>query len=325
MKRFFQRKDVILILKILIFLLLSWTVYEQVFHHQSLNHAINLFRQSISAFAVLLIVFTILLMPVNWWLESKKWQLLINKLEPISLVTSFKAVLSGITLGVITPYRLGDYAGRLLVLRKTEPVSAIAVTMVGNFAQIIITVVTGLSSICFYLFLYGHIKPLGLILCCIGTFIFCYLLFDLYFHINLTANILKRFSFYKIISYYIEVLEKYHFKELSLLLLFSALRYVVFTAQYLALLNMFGIQGSILISIMLIAVIFIFQAVIPSITVVELGVRGNLAVFFFSNISNNSLGILSASFMLWLINLIVPALIGLIFIFKNKSIKSSAG
>jgi len=29
--------------------------------------------------------------------------------------------------------------------------------------------------------------------------------------------------------------------------------------------------------------------------------------------------------MLWLINLIVPALIGLIFIFKNKSIKSSAG
>jgi uncharacterized membrane protein YbhN (UPF0104 family) len=320
LKSFFQRRKLILVLKILIFLLLLWTVYEQAFRHQSFSHALQLFQQDISPFAILLLSFTIILMPVNWLLEAKKWQLLINKLEPISLWTSFKAILSGITLGVITPYRVGDYAGRLVVLRKAEPIQAVAVTVVGNFSQIIITVIAGLVSICSYFFLYENIPRYLLIFICIGSVLVFYLLVDLYFRINLTGNFLKRFSFYKKISRYIEVLEKYNHKELVSLLLFSAMRYAVFAAQYLFLLSMFGIQIQLLTGIILIGTLFIIQAVVP----VELWIRGNLALFVFSSFSNNSLGILSASLVLWLINLIVPALAGSIVIFKNNGLKNSA-
>ncbi len=315
MKRFFQRRELILVLKILIFLLLAYTVYEQAFRHQSFSHALHLFRHNISPFALLLFSFTVILMPVNWLIEAKKWQLLINKLEPISLWTSFKAILSGITLGVITPYRVGDYAGRLVVLRKAEPIQAVAVTVVGNFAQVIITVITGLASIWSYFFLYEHVTYYLLVLMCLGSVLISYVLIDLYFRINLTGNFLKRYSFYKKISRYIEVLENYNHKELVSLLLFSAMRYAVFAAQYLLLLSMFGVHILLPTEMILIGALFIIQAVIP----VELWIRGNLALFIFSPFSNNSLGILSASLVLWLINLIVPALGGSIVLFMNKN------
>lgn len=263
-------------------------------------------------------------MPVNWLLEAKKWQLLINKLEPISLWTSFKAILSGITLGVITPYRLGDYAGRLIVLRKIEPIKAIAVTVVGNFAQIIVTVIAGLASFCIYWFQYSHLNNYVLAILYVSSAIICYLLVDLYFLINLTSNFFKKFSYYKKVSRYVEALDNYNHKELLALLLLSLLRYMVFTAQYLILLSMFGIHVPVFTAIILITMLFLIQAVIPSITIVELGVRGSLVLYIFWAFTANTLGVLSASFVLWLINLIVPAIVGSILIFKSNNFKSSA-
>jgi hypothetical protein len=304
-----------LVLKILVFLLLAFTVYEQVVSKQSLKQTLTLFQQSISPFALILLFVTVLLMPVNWLTEARKWQLLINKLEPISLTTSFKGILSGITLAVITPYRLGDYAGRLVVLRKAEPLQAIAVTVVGNFAQIIITVIAGLTSVWFYLFFFSHVIYYALILLFLGSVLICYLLIDLYFRINLTGNLIKRFSFYNKISHYIEVLANYTHGELVTFLLLSAMRYAVFVAQYLLLLSMFGTQLQFFTGLILVGVLFILQAVIP----IELWIRGNLVLFVFSPFTNNTLGVLSASLTLWLINLILPSIAGSVIIFFNKN------
>ena len=260
-------------------------------------------------------------MPVNWLLEARKWQLLISKLEPISLWIAVKAILSGITLGVITPYRVGDYAGRLIVLRKAEPIQAVAVTLVGNFAQIIVTVIAGLASVISYLFLFEHVAGYWLVLICLGSVLITYIIIDLYFRINLTVNFLKRFSIYKKIGHYVEVFEKYNHKELVMLLLLSAMRYVVFAAQYLLLLSMFGIQIQLFTSIILVGTLFIIQAIVP----IELWIRGNLALFIFSPFSNNSLGVLSASLVLWLINLIVPAIAGSVIIFNNNNVSKNRG
>lgn len=320
LKQFFQNSKVILVLKILVFLLLAFTVYEQVVSKQSLKQTLILFQHSISPIALTLLAITLLLMPVNWLIEARKWQLLIIKLEPISLWTAFKAILSGVTLAVITPYRLGDYAGRLVVLRKAEPLQAIAATVVGNFAQIIVTVIAGLASVWYYLFLFGHIIYYALVLLCLASILICYLLIDLYFRINLTGNLIKRFSFYSKISRYIDVLANYTHSELMSLLLLSATRYAVFVAQYLFLLSMFGTQIQFFTGLILVGVLFILQAVIP----IELWIRGNLALFVFAPFTNNTLGILSASLTLWLINLILPSIAGSIILFLNKNKSAEA-
>ncbi|MAJ89900.1 MAG: hypothetical protein CMD08_01295, partial [Flavobacteriales bacterium] len=59
-------------------------------------------------------------------------------------------------------------------------------------------------------------------------------------------------------------------------------------------------------------------SIIPTIAITEIGVRGSVALFFFGLVSNNVVGILSATFVMWIINLVFPALIGMIFIFSLK-------
>ena len=56
-------------------------------------------------------------------------------------------------------------------------------------------------------------------------------------------------------------------------------------------------------------------SIIPTIAISEIGVRGSVAVYLFGLISANALGILSATFVLWLINLLIPAIIGTFFVF----------
>jgi hypothetical protein len=48
--------------------------------------------------------------------------------------------------------------------------------------------------------------------------------------------------------------------------------------------------------------------------------RGASALYVFKNFSNNNIAILSTVMMVWLINLVAPAVIGYFFILKRKVI-----
>ncbi|MFI5204605.1 MAG: hypothetical protein ACHQF2_08935, partial [Flavobacteriales bacterium] len=50
----------------------------------------------------------------NWWLESIKWKIMINRITPCSFSKAAQSVLMGCSFGFITPNRIGDYAGRTI-------------------------------------------------------------------------------------------------------------------------------------------------------------------------------------------------------------------
>jgi hypothetical protein len=68
------------------------------------------------------------------------------------------------------------------------------------------------------------------------------------------------------------------------------------------------------------------MAIIPTIALTEIGVRGSVSVFlfayYFSLMGRASidyeLGVASASTALWLVNLVIPAFAGAIFVFSLK-------
>jgi len=72
--------------------------------------------------------------------------------------------------------------------------------------------------------------------------------------------------------------------------------------------------------------IYLVMAAIPTITLTELGVRGSVSLYFiglyFTN-HNNDIAILSATTMVWIINLVIPALIGAVFVFRLKFFRKS--
>jgi hypothetical protein len=69
------------------------------------------------------------------------------------------------------------------------------------------------------------------------------------------------------------------------------------------------------------ALFFWVIAVIPSITLVELGERGQVGLYLFHHFSDNTVGILGATIGVWCINLILPAIIGSILLFRMRIIR----
>src|SRR5206468_3685838 len=90
-----------------------------------------------------------LLMPLNWGLEAAKWQCSVRSIYPVSLMQSFKAVLSGISFSVTMPNRVGEYLGRMIYLPEGSRLRTISVTLVASFAQLLVTLVAGTAGLFF--------------------------------------------------------------------------------------------------------------------------------------------------------------------------------
>ena len=129
---------------------------------------------------------------------------------------------------------------------------------------------------------------------------------------------LSKIKFLNKYEKYNTVFSFYSTIELAKILLFSVARYVVFTTQFFILLLVFGVEISYLDAIVLIMIMLFVISIIPTIAITEIGVRGSVAISLFGLISFNTIGIISATLVLWIINLLLPALIGTFFIFSLK-------
>jgi hypothetical protein len=71
------------------------------------------------------------------------------------------------------------------------------------------------------------------------------------------------------------------------------------------------------------SVVFLVMAVVPTLTfLTELGLRWEASIQVLELYSPNIVGIFATSFAVWLINLIIPALIGSLLILRIKLFKS---
>jgi hypothetical protein len=64
---------------------------------------------------------------------------------------------------------------------------------------------------------------------------------------------------------------------------------------------------------------FCVQSIVPSFLLLEIGLRGASALMFFSIFSSNHEGILLSAYSLWMVNMIIPALLGMYFIYKVRT------
>jgi hypothetical protein len=72
------------------------------------------------------------------------------------------------------------------------------------------------------------------------------------------------------------------------------------------------------VAISVMSVVFLALAVIPSIALMEVGLRGEVSLRLVGLFSANSLGIGLTSVTIWFINLILPALVGTLFLLNLK-------
>ncbi|WP_254640099.1 lysylphosphatidylglycerol synthase domain-containing protein [Chitinophaga sp. GbtcB8] len=309
---------------------LAYSIYSQVKHQPdlalSLHHMWFTLRQK--GGVALTLVF--ILMLFNWGLEARKWQLLVRSLEEVSFLRAFSAVLSGVSLSINTPNRIGEYGGRMLYMSNQNKLKSIAATMIGGLSQLIVTIIFGLTGLIYYINNFPLIKAnayfspnfwekilLG-VLMLIGA-----LTIILYFRLQIVIAIFEKIPVLRKAKVFIQIITRYTSADLQYLLLLSACRYVIFSAQYLILLDTFGVDMLWWQGFLLNAVIYLVMALVPTIAVVELGLRGKVSIYFLGLLSNNTAAIIAATVGIWLINLLLPAVLGSILllgvkIFKDK-------
>ena len=103
--------------------------------------------------------------------------------------------------------------------------------------------------------------------------------------------------------------------DLLKLTLLSSLRYLVFSYQFILMLEFFGVSLPYFEAMRYIMLIYLVMAVVPSIALSELTVRGSVALYFLSPVAANPAGILAATSVLWMINLAFPAILGALSVF----------
>lgn len=299
--------------------LLAWVLYYEIFAREDLNEIWSLFLISFESRHWGWLLAVILLMPVNWILETQKWRVLIQNFEPLPFSKAVFAILSGVTFSIFTPNRIGEYGGRILYVKPENNWKAVLATLVGSYSQLLAILSFGVLGFGIFMSFYFELEPIVLkavLFLCIAlilVLLFCF------YNIDLVIPLAKKIPFanrFKRVAKNIRILRNYDRQTLNKALMYAVLRYLIYSFQYYLLLVFFGINVGLLEGMTGIATIYLFQTSIPLPPLMGLVARGKLALMIWENFSQNEINILAATFILWIINLIFPALVGTIFIGK---------
>ncbi|OFX61865.1 MAG: hypothetical protein A2046_07605 [Bacteroidetes bacterium GWA2_30_7] len=313
-----KKKNLYLIIKIVIFIASIYFIYYKLSDFKELWAEFLNFNFTI--FSITFLLATLILMFFNWLFESYKWKLLINKIQDVNILTSYKAVLSGITAALLTPNRTGEFAGRILFLKPENRAKGSIATFIGSIAQVVITIINGLIGL-FVIFRFHSLTQFERFSSTLYySVLIIILLVTLIFYINIgkLSRMLSKVGFLKKYSHLYLICDDFSFSELSKLLLLSTLRYIIFVIQFYLLFLLFNVNLNLYETYVIVASTYFVMFLIPSFTLAEIGIRGSIIIFFGALFSNQLAGILSASTLLWIINLAIPSVIGSLTILNKK-------
>ncbi|ANH83500.1 hypothetical protein A8C56_23235 [Niabella ginsenosidivorans] len=311
----------------LLFLWLCWSIYNQVRNQDDLAASWLQIKDSFGSSKIVYFIVVVLLMLANWLAEAYKWRLAIKDVQKISIIRSFKAVLSGVSFSVSTPNSIGDYVGRVLYIDEGKRIKAATITVINNLSQLLVSLVMGLTALYFLkdAIIDSHmVSPIWFETVFYGTGLGTALLLFFYFRVSWMVQWIDRIPASRKFSWSIEALEHFNATILVRLLSLSVIRFFIFIIQYYLLFELFEVDISFWQTWMGVSVLFLILAIIPTIAIfTDLSVRGTVSLTILGLFSNNQLGISLTSVGIWLINMILPALIGSVMVLGIKKIFKS--
>jgi len=308
-----------------LFIVLCFTIYRKITNHTTLQQTKQLWQQAFSQQNKPYIIALFILMCINWAIESRKWQILVKTVQHISYFTAVKGVLSGLSFSLFAPNGIGDYFGRIVYMKEGNRLRSIALTFVGSISQILVTFVAGLVGLVYLQNTAWQALPQAqgftgfwvtamIYMIAMTTAVVAFI----YYRLSWLTTLVEKIPFVYKYKFLIESLEGFHWKELTRILALSVIRFVVFIVQYLLMLHIFNVQMHWFDAVCTTSVLFLVLAVLPTIPVADLGIRGETGIQLFGILSKNTGGIVFTAAGIWLLNIIIPAIVGSIFVLSIK-------
>ncbi len=308
-----SKKIISFSIKLLIGIVSFWIIYTR------LNQIPHLKEQCIYWFSeprmYSVFLLALFLMPVNWGIESYKWKLITHKIEPIYYSTALKSVFSGVCVGNIAPGRAMEFLAKIVFFKIENRPTVTVLHFINGMFQMLITSVVGIISITYKLNQISHSSTLVYAVIGLGILMisfFCWAILNVTF-IQRKLKFLKWFK-------KMDDAQNIRFSKALILKLisFSVIRYFVFTSQFYLIYTVLSPGSSVIHIFTSVAGYFMFTSLIPMISVIEPAIRAAIAIFVFNGADDNPVNVVLASTFVWMINVVVPSIIGYIIILREK-------
>ena len=261
-----------------------------------------------------LLYLSFFLVPINWSVEAWKWSFLASKIEKLSFVKATEGTLTGLALGMVTPFSLGEYLGRVLQANSAARTRLIGAVFFNKVIQFFVTLFFGGIALVYFLKNGVHYSLWDY--CCLALGIINISFLLLLFYPSLFYELIKKLKVVPFLLGYFKILTAYHRKDVIVVICASFLRYLIFSLQFVLILTTFKVSNDITLLFTSAWFVFLAKSVVP--TFFDFGVRETSAIYFFKVFNIHSDDVLFASISLWLMNVVLPAFVGLILVFKIK-------
>jgi len=314
-----NKKWVSYLLKLGILILAAWFIYHRIIKSNDNLHKFRVLVSHISTGRVTFtLVFIIILMLANWVLEALKWRYLTRILARMTVWQAIESVFCGLTWAIFTPNRFGEYGGRVMYLPVRKRIHGIFAMAVGGFGQNAVTNVLGSMAIIWFVFSFLHVPAwfmAGSVLVNLGVVA---LMLIFYFNIKWLVKLLNKIRFLKKFHRFFDIMGKYDFAELLTIMWFCLARFFVFTFQYYLIIHLLIPEMPVWQLVLMMFVFFFVQSAVPSMDIVDVGVRSVTADTLFGYITNQHIAVVVAVSLIYVVNIIIPAILGSVFVLNVK-------
>lgn len=270
--------------------------------------------RSISPYQWLILAVIILLMPLNVVAEAGKWRLLLRQTEPMTIWGAQRQVYYGYVGAFITPYHAGDYPARAMLLKdKSNFSAAVGMGLVGTIALLVVELIFGIPATWLYVS-YDPSIPMQYFAI---AFIVLVLMLSFLPHLAryLSHHQWKNTQMRQLSTALSHMSYPFFMKTIA----WSMLRYMIWAIQLALTLHFCGIDMTLIQYMIAIPFYYMVVAIFPSMPVLNVAIRGSWSLIIFDTFTDNTAGIALAVLLIWIINTVLPMLVGSILYRNGKT------
>ncbi len=302
-------------LLVLVKVLIVGLAFFYIYQHLQGDKAISL-KSIVEYLSLKEILILLLFTTANWFFEVLKWQNLVNSFKKISFFEAAQQTFGSLTASIFTPNRIGEYGAKMLYFKKENAKRIVLLNFVHNSSQMLVTTLFGVIG--FFLLTFSKTESMiwiGFKL----NFISIILILIAFSIIVFIAVFFRRieiygFSIQKIIDKIRKLDKIILFKTVG----FSLLRYLIFSTQFLILLLFFDAEIELKTAFLTIFTMYFLASILPSIHLMDVAIKGSVALFLFSKLGIEDWKILTVTSLMWFFNLVLPVVLGSYFVLRFK-------
>ena len=238
-----------------------------------------------------------------------------RSVEPIFFSTAMKSVYSGVCIGNLAPGRATEFLAKILFFKPENRPTITLLHFVNGMIQLSVTILIGLT--CLFLrsealLVFAHAF--------VWLVIFAIALLIIFTLIILNFKKLHAWVFSKFRKPDSGIIQEVLLgkKIIAQLLLWSFIRYAVFSFQFILVLKLFYTGSFTLQIIEAVGVYFLLTTALPMISFIEAFIRAAIALIVFQGLNISETALVVTAILVWLLNIVLPSVIGYVIIVKEK-------